>query len=147
MCIKLTLRKTKFWFPGRNPLWEAVWWKTIRGQPLNTDASLLRTFFFIFGESPYIVSKFNPLLRQTLVFRPINRFSQKDNLANAEISMLIVFCQNTINRAFLFDSSLKKYLSKQHAPSSPSVHRIEWIVDANFRLVWHQTSYAENGFD
>ena len=31
------------------------------GQPLNTDNSLLRTVFFIFGGSPYIVSKFNPL--------------------------------------------------------------------------------------
>ena len=30
------------------------------GHPLKIDTSLLRTVFFVVGESPYIFSKFNP---------------------------------------------------------------------------------------
>ena len=68
-------------------------------QPLNIDTLLLRTVFFVPVESPYIFSKFNPLNINTrycgqrkLFSCPMNRFSYKVNLANADTLLFTVCC-------------------------------------------------------
>ena len=59
-------------------------------------------------------------LQWTLVFSPINRISQKDNLANTEISILIIIVFGKLS----FVKGEKK-ISGQHVPGSPSEHRID----------------------
>ena len=69
------------------------------GHPLNTETSLLRTVFFVYGErEPSHAFSLNsthlfrtPLMRQRTLFScSINRFSYKINLANADTSFSTV---------------------------------------------------------
>ena len=70
---------------------------------------------------------------------PINRFSYKVNLANAD-TLLSTVCCNTP----FFGRYRKTFSWLNVDVPSTIVHQLGWIVDANFRLFWHQLSTGEN---
>ena len=107
--------------------------------PAITDTSFVQTELFIPGTGKSIhwfslnstrCGIVRTLVRQHL-FCPINRFSEKVNLANVETSLLC---------ALIYLSPMKgkteiKTLSWKHVDvPNATVHRIGWIVDVNFRL-------------
>ena len=100
--------------------------------PLNTDTS--------FGQFSLSLGK-----ALSFVSCPINRFSQKINLINADTSLSVLFCNRSFLNSFM---NLEKSFSWQHLDvPSTTVARIGWFVVVNFRLFWHPSSHAENSFD
>ena len=70
---------------------------------------------------------------------PMNRFSYKVNLANADTLLSTGCC----NKPFFWRDRNAFCWLNVNVPSI-IVHQLGWIVGANFRLFWHQLSNPEN---
>ena len=108
------------------------------GHPLNTDTSLLRTVVFVAVKSPYSLNS------TRLIQTPVNmRTTDTCFVPNKQIVMDSL--PAVIN--LFFYQALNWPSGWQHVDlSSSTVYRIGRIADFVFRVFWHQTSYAENGF-
>ena len=83
-----------------------------------------------------IFSKFDPMrhstdTRSTTLVCPINRFSEKVNLANVETSLL---CALIYLSPMKGKTEIKMFSWKHVDVPNATVHRIGWIVEVNFRL-------------
>ena len=111
---------------GRTPLW-------------HTPTSLLRTVVFVPGASPCIFSKFNLPDTDTERHPP---YGKSSSLMQTTINCLLSVIDLSIFKVGKKPSA--KSTSNSSEPyTSP---REGWIVDANFRLFWHQSGYAESDF-
>lgn len=109
------------------------------GLPQITDTSFVRTELFIPGTGKSIhwlslnstrCGIVRTLVRQHL-FCPINRFSEKVNLANVETSLLCALIYLSPMKA---KTEIKMFSWKHVDVPNATVHRIGWIVEVNFRL-------------
>jgi len=106
---------------------------------------IVDAFLFPWGESPYIFSNLN-LLADTPV-NPDNGhfFLAPINLTNANTSLSTFCC----NRSCLSECKIILQFTAFQCSQCYicTIHQIGCFVVVNFRLFWHPSSYAENGFD
>ena len=109
------------------------------GSPLNTDTSLLRTVVFVAVESPYSLNS------TRLIQTPVN-MRTTDTCFVPTKQILMDSLPAVCNKPFFYQA-LNWPSGWQHVDvSSSTVYRIGRIADFDFRVFWHQSSYAENGF-